>query len=165
MEKALDLQSANGTNKGNLMPKETSATTSPFVSAQPLKSLDNIPYPEGVHGTERALNEVSTPVGFRYDRDFLLQFKEVCKGKPPHLNTYGLIDPLDPAALSRLRLGSRRKPAVLVQHPTEPGANPVSQSDSQNRDHGHTGKPGVSEISLKTSGAAPKKKKRSNRPE
>ncbi|KAL1719721.1 hypothetical protein EV715DRAFT_251035 [Schizophyllum commune] len=52
-------------------------------------------------------------VTYRYDRDFLLQFMEVCKEKPdrmPPLDAIGL-EPMGPADFAMSRGGSHRKPS------------------------------------------------------
>jgi len=57
-----------------------------------------------------------------FDRDFLLQFMSICKGKPATLDNIGLdpANPLDQASLSRTRGGKGR-------HRTSSGAIPPSR--------------------------------------
>jgi len=82
---------------------------SALSTARHIETLDAIKYPEGIQSPRPELNENSKPGRFRYDRDFLLQFREICKDKPPNmppLDAIGL-EPVDPS-LMMARGGSGR---------------------------------------------------------
>ncbi|EAU91617.1 eukaryotic initiation factor 4F subunit P130 [Coprinopsis cinerea okayama7 len=81
---------------------------SALSTARNLESLDSIKYPEGIQSPKPELNENAKPGRFRYDRDFLLQFREVCKDRPPNLPPLDAIglEPIDPSALHITRGGS-----------------------------------------------------------
>ncbi|KAI9509556.1 eukaryotic translation initiation factor 4G1, eIF4E-binding domain-containing protein, partial [Russula earlei] len=74
-----------------------SNTASPLPSAlataRHIEDINRITYPQGIKGPEVELN-VNTQKGkFRYDRDFLLQFMNICKEEPdnlPPLDVIGL---------------------------------------------------------------------------
>lgn len=71
------------------------ASTAPsaLTTAKPIEDLTSVAYPESVKPQRTELNVNGEPGKFRYDRDFLLQFMEVCKDKPdtlPPLEEIGL---------------------------------------------------------------------------
>ncbi|KAH6913934.1 hypothetical protein BKA70DRAFT_1383662 [Coprinopsis sp. MPI-PUGE-AT-0042] len=86
---------------------------SALATARSLDTLEGIKYPEGIHSPKAELNEHAKPGRFRYDRDFLLQFKEICKDRPPNLPPLDAIglEPIDQAALMMSRGGSGRRGA------------------------------------------------------
>ncbi|KAL4079179.1 ARM repeat-containing protein [Scleroderma citrinum] len=68
---------------------------SAFITARKIDRLDKIKYPDGIRGPKAQLNRNAEDGKFRYDRDFLLQFMAVCRGKPPNL------PPLEALEISR----------------------------------------------------------------
>jgi translation initiation factor 4G len=83
---ALDVKSATQTSSAP-------STPSALSSAKPIDDLDSVDYPSTVKPQRAELNANSSPGKFRYDRDFLMQFMEVCKDKPetlPSLEEIGL---------------------------------------------------------------------------
>ncbi|KAL7413467.1 eukaryotic translation initiation factor 4G1-domain-containing protein, partial [Mrakia frigida] len=86
---ALDLSSV----AGDVQPPLPSAVAQSLQSARFISEPNSTTYPEGIQSPRPELN-ASAPAGkFRYDRDFLLQFMEVCKEKPeslPPLESIGL---------------------------------------------------------------------------
>ncbi|KAG8745160.1 hypothetical protein FRC10_008613 [Ceratobasidium sp. 414] len=88
----LDLSSAQG--------NRSAAPPSALASARIIEDLNAVPYPETIRTPNPDLNIAATPGKFRYDRDFLLQFMNVCKEKPdslPPLDAIGL-EPGDQSA-------------------------------------------------------------------
>ncbi|KAI0326358.1 ARM repeat-containing protein [Cubamyces sp. BRFM 1775] len=75
--------------------KPTSASTpgleeddkrpSAMATARAIRDISSIEYPEGVKGPKPELNDLGRQGRFRYDLDFLLQFKDVCTMKPDSL--------------------------------------------------------------------------------
>ncbi|KAG9120183.1 hypothetical protein FRC07_004418, partial [Ceratobasidium sp. 392] len=81
----LDLSSAQG--------NRSAAPPSALASARIIEDLNAVSYPEAIKTPNPDLNIAATPGKFRYDRDFLLQFMNVCKEKPdslPPLDAIGL---------------------------------------------------------------------------
>ncbi|CAE6375738.1 unnamed protein product, partial [Rhizoctonia solani] len=81
----LDLTSAQG--------NRSAAPPSALASARIIEDLSAVQYPETIKTPNPDLNIAATPGKFRYDRDFLLQFMNVCKEKPdslPPLDAIGL---------------------------------------------------------------------------
>ena len=71
------------------------APGSSLSSAHPITDLKLVSYPDSVKSSNPDLNVNAKPGKFRYDRDFLLQFMEVCKEKPeqlPSLEAIGMTD-------------------------------------------------------------------------
>lgn len=69
------------------------STPSALGTAKPIEDLASVEYPESVKPQNANLNATSEPGKFRYDRDFLMQFMEVCKERPeslPPLEEIGL---------------------------------------------------------------------------
>ncbi|KAI0302331.1 hypothetical protein B0F90DRAFT_1627403 [Multifurca ochricompacta] len=77
------------TINSNIAPSLPSA----LATARHIEDINRITYPEGIKSPKVELN-VNTQKGkFRYDRDFLLQFMNICKEKPdnlPPLDVIGL---------------------------------------------------------------------------
>ncbi|KIO16755.1 hypothetical protein M407DRAFT_33582, partial [Tulasnella calospora MUT 4182] len=75
-------QSGVSTQLPSLTPKLHSA----LASARKIDDLDSVRYPEGIKTPNVELNQGQTKGGkYRYDRDFLLQFMQICKDKPDNL--------------------------------------------------------------------------------
>ncbi|KAH9003169.1 hypothetical protein EDB86DRAFT_2799935 [Lactarius hatsudake] len=100
------------------IPQSTSTSTTPralpsaLATARHIEDLNRITYPEGIKCPKVELNVNAQDGKFRYDRDFLLQFMNVCKEKPdnlPPLDVLGL-KPWD-VSLSKPRGGSGRNRA------------------------------------------------------
>lgn len=73
--------------------KTPSRAAASLTKAQPISDLTSITYPESAQAPQPALNSDAQNGKYRYDRDFLLQFAEVCKEKPeslPNLEDIGL---------------------------------------------------------------------------
>ncbi|KAH9976149.1 eukaryotic translation initiation factor 4G1, eIF4E-binding domain-containing protein, partial [Lactifluus volemus] len=61
------------------------ACPSVLATARYIEDINCITYPEGIKCPKAELN-INTQKGkFRYDRDFLLQFMNICKEKPDNL--------------------------------------------------------------------------------
>ncbi|KAG8997581.1 hypothetical protein FRB93_014039 [Tulasnella sp. JGI-2019a] len=59
---------------------------SALANAHVIRDLDKITYPKWIKTPDAELNEYAMQSGkFKYDRDFLLQFMEVCKERPDRL--------------------------------------------------------------------------------
>ncbi|KAI9441620.1 hypothetical protein H4582DRAFT_1933815 [Lactarius indigo] len=88
----LNLQTAISSNIPPALP-------SALATARHIEDINRIIYPEGIKSPKIELN-VNTQKGkFRYDRDFLLQFMNICKEKPDHLPPLDVIglEPSDTA--------------------------------------------------------------------
>ncbi|KAI9465254.1 hypothetical protein BJY52DRAFT_1114117 [Lactarius psammicola] len=88
----LNLQTAITSNIAPALP-------SALATARHIEDINRITYPEGIKSPKVELN-VNTQKGkFRYDRDFLLQFMNICKEKPDHLPPLDVIglEPSDTA--------------------------------------------------------------------
>lgn len=77
---ALDLSGA-----GAAQPPLPSAVAQSLQTARFISEPNATAYPEGIRSPLPELNAAAPPGKFRYDRDFLLQFMEVCKEKPESL--------------------------------------------------------------------------------
>ncbi|KAI9441597.1 eukaryotic translation initiation factor 4G1, eIF4E-binding domain-containing protein [Lactarius indigo] len=64
---------------------------SALATARPIEDLDRISYPEGIKNPMAELNVNAQKGKFRYDRDFLLQFMNICKEKPDNLPLFDMI--------------------------------------------------------------------------
>ncbi|QRW12604.1 eukaryotic translation initiation factor 4G [Ceratobasidium sp. AG-Ba] len=72
---------------------QIAAPPSALASARIIEDLNAVSYPEAIKTPNPDLNIAATPGKFRYDREFLLQFMNVCKEKPdslPPLDAIGL---------------------------------------------------------------------------
>ncbi|KAG8733136.1 hypothetical protein FRC10_000406, partial [Ceratobasidium sp. 414] len=81
----LDLNSDQG--------KPRAAPPSVLASARVIEVLNAVSYPEAIKAPNPDLNVAAMPGKFRYDREFLLQFMDVCKERPdslPPLDAIGL---------------------------------------------------------------------------
>ncbi|KAG8949387.1 hypothetical protein FRC04_008622 [Tulasnella sp. 424] len=66
----------------------TPGLPSALASARKIDDLDSVKYPEGIKSPSVELNQGQTQGGkYKYDRDFLLQFMQVCKDKPDNLSS------------------------------------------------------------------------------
>ncbi|KAH9022415.1 eukaryotic translation initiation factor 4G1, eIF4E-binding domain-containing protein, partial [Lactarius hengduanensis] len=65
--------------------------TSALATARPIEDLNRISYPEGIKYPKAELNVNAQKGRFRYDRDFLLQFMNICKEKPDNLPLLDMI--------------------------------------------------------------------------
>ncbi|WVQ80835.1 hypothetical protein IAT38_002942 [Cryptococcus sp. DSM 104549] len=86
---ALDLK-ASSPSLSNDVP---TASISALGSARPIDDLASINYPSTLKSPNPQLNVGAEPGKFRYDRDFLMQFMNVCREKPeslPPLEEIGL---------------------------------------------------------------------------
>ncbi|EPT00360.1 hypothetical protein FOMPIDRAFT_1083084, partial [Fomitopsis schrenkii] len=61
-----------------------------FATAQSIRDLGSITYPEGIKNPKE-LNANVTHGRFRYDREFLIQFRHVCTGRPESLRSLDAI--------------------------------------------------------------------------
>ncbi|CAG8488138.1 4877_t:CDS:2 [Acaulospora colombiana] len=84
----------------------------PLSSARIIDDLNSVQYPAHIKSPNPELNVNSDPGKFKYDRNFLMQFMEVCKEKPtnlPTLDAVGMEEPKDDKkGGSRPRPGSQR---------------------------------------------------------
>ncbi|KAG9043105.1 hypothetical protein FS837_010034, partial [Tulasnella sp. UAMH 9824] len=68
-------------------PPLTPGLPSALASARKIDDLDSVSYPEGIK-TPVEMNQGQTKGGkYKYDRDFLLQFMQICKDKPDNLSS------------------------------------------------------------------------------
>ncbi|KZV97854.1 eukaryotic initiation factor 4f subunit eIF4g, eIF4e-binding domain-containing protein, partial [Exidia glandulosa HHB12029] len=63
----------------------TPGPMSALATARIITDINQIQYPENIKSPRIELNMNAKEGRFRYDRDFLMQFMEVCKEKPDHL--------------------------------------------------------------------------------
>ncbi|KIK97976.1 hypothetical protein PAXRUDRAFT_742412 [Paxillus rubicundulus Ve08.2h10] len=88
----------------------SAAPLSALATAKNIERLQDVEYPEGVRSPREDLNKDAKDGKFRYDRDFLMQFMQLCKEKPlnlPPLDILG-IEPVDQASFNMTRGGSGR---------------------------------------------------------
>ncbi|KIY45095.1 ARM repeat-containing protein [Fistulina hepatica ATCC 64428] len=110
----MDLQVSRRTAKGHVEAPLQSA----LATARAIEDLTAVAYPEGIKSPDAKLNVNATHGKFRYDREFLIQFMEICKDRPENmleLHSIGL-DPNDQPFqnFSTTRGGSgRRAPTHL----------------------------------------------------
>jgi translation initiation factor 4G len=74
-------------------PASSAAVAQSIQSAKFVSEPNAVTYPEGISSPKPELNQQAVGGKFRYDREFLLQFMEVCKEKPeslPPLESIGL---------------------------------------------------------------------------
>ncbi|PLW32456.1 hypothetical protein PCASD_17953 [Puccinia coronata f. sp. avenae] len=99
------------------IPGETMTPSLPSAlsSARKIEDLGKVSYPENIKSPRSELNPDATTGKFRYDRAFLLQFMEVCKGKPvqlPDLDSIGMVDAhntgMNPMSRTQSTGGQRR---------------------------------------------------------
>ncbi|KAI0079837.1 hypothetical protein K474DRAFT_1658664 [Panus rudis PR-1116 ss-1] len=96
---------------------------SALATARAIDDLGRVPYPEGIKSPKVELNVNAKEGKFRYDRDFLLQFMQICKEKPDNLPPLDLlgIEPQAEGAHPISRGGSnRRTPSVSGMGPPAP---------------------------------------------
>ncbi|KAG6382037.1 hypothetical protein JVT61DRAFT_671 [Boletus reticuloceps] len=86
---------------------------SALATARNIERLQDIEYPEGVRSPREDLNKDAKDGKFRYDRDFLMQFMQICKEKPPHLPPLDIlgIEPVDQSTFSSMTRTSFGTPA------------------------------------------------------
>lgn len=104
----------SATSKPGLPPSLPSA----LATARAIDNLDRIQYPNGILSPKPELNAGASNGKFRYDREFLLQFMDICTEKPDSLPTLDAIG-LEPVsnesnfANNRARGGNRPPPPNL----------------------------------------------------
>lgn len=89
------------TKTAGLSEETITAPGSALSQARIIEDLSAITYPNAIKSPDASLNQAAKPGKFRYDRDFLLQFMEVCKEKPeqlPSLEQLGMTDEGPPSA-------------------------------------------------------------------
>lgn len=108
----LDLTSTKATSIPASLP-------SALLSARNIDNLNSISYPENIKSPRPDLNADAAPGKYRYDRDFLMQFMQVCIEKPEHLPNLEAIGMVDAGADSGMRSnfaggasGGRRTPSM-----------------------------------------------------
>ncbi|KAH7329845.1 eukaryotic translation initiation factor 4G1, eIF4E-binding domain-containing protein [Rhizoctonia solani] len=82
----LDLTSAQG--------NRSVASPSTLASARMIEDLNAVSYPKSIKPPNPNFTFAVTPGKFRYEREFLLQFRNVCREKPdslPDLDAIGLV--------------------------------------------------------------------------
>ncbi|GAA5836095.1 hypothetical protein JCM11251_007368 [Rhodosporidiobolus azoricus] len=102
---AVDATDANATASTSTAP-----SSAQIAAARPISDLSAVSYPENVKAPSAELNVGAEPGKYRYDRDFLLQFLQVCTAKPdslPNLADIGMVDDGAPTR-STSGFGSRR---------------------------------------------------------
>ncbi|KIJ15597.1 hypothetical protein PAXINDRAFT_169050 [Paxillus involutus ATCC 200175] len=88
----------------------SAAPLSALATAKNIERLQDVEYPDGVKSPREDLNKDAKDGKFRYDRDFLMQFMQLCKEKPlnlPPLDILG-IEPVDQTSFNMTRGGSGR---------------------------------------------------------
>ncbi|KAG0146045.1 hypothetical protein CROQUDRAFT_133344 [Cronartium quercuum f. sp. fusiforme G11] len=129
------------------------ALPSALSSARKIEDLGQVSYPENIQSPRPDLNAEAAPGKFRYDRAFLLQFMEVCKGKPtqlPDLDSIGLVESQPGSMMSSMSRtqsasGQRRNPGQLPpsgRGPLTP-SGPGSMSGMMGGAGGMPGRAGV----------------------
>ncbi|KAF9501372.1 hypothetical protein BDN71DRAFT_1501095 [Pleurotus eryngii] len=63
----------------------------PVAAARRIEDLDGVHYPNGIASPNTELNRYARAGKFKYDRNFLLQFKAVCTEKPTKMRTICII--------------------------------------------------------------------------
>lgn len=97
---------------------------SALTTARPIEDIASIVYPGTLKSPKPQLNIDSEPGKFRYDREFLMQFMNVCREKPddlPNLEEIGLeADSSSGFGTTRSQRGSRNStgPSSRSQPPT-----------------------------------------------
>ncbi|GAA5915865.1 hypothetical protein JCM8208_003936, partial [Rhodotorula glutinis] len=103
---------------GTEPPASSGPSSSQIDAARPITDLDKVEYPEGSKAPSAELNAGAEPGKFRYDREFLLQFMQVCQAKPdklPNLGDIGMVDdgaPQRGGSFGGSRRGQMGPPAV-----------------------------------------------------
>nr|ODN97506.1 translation initiation factor 4G [Cryptococcus depauperatus CBS 7855] len=93
---ALDLSPSSPSIGG----ETTSVSATVLNSARPIEDINAITYPISLKSPKPELNANAVPGKFRYDRDFLMQFMNVCREKPESL------PPLEEIGLEAMDTGS-----------------------------------------------------------
>ncbi|EGF99712.1 Hypothetical protein MELLADRAFT_94139 [Melampsora larici-populina 98AG31] len=107
--------------KVNATGETMSPLPSALSSARKIEDLGQVSYPENIKSPHPDLNAEAAPGKFRYDRAFLLQFMEVCKGKPtqlPDLDSIGMVDSqsgsMNPMSRTQSMGGQRRNTGQMT---------------------------------------------------
>ncbi|KAH9813231.1 hypothetical protein DFH28DRAFT_364266 [Melampsora americana] len=107
--------------KVNAAGETMSPLPSALSSARKIEDLAQVSYPENIKSPHPDLNAEAAPGKFRYDRAFLLQFMEVCKGKPtqlPDLDSIGMVDSqsgsMNPMSRTQSMGGQRRNTGQMT---------------------------------------------------
>ncbi|KAF8271191.1 eukaryotic translation initiation factor 4G1, eIF4E-binding domain-containing protein [Lactarius quietus] len=98
------------------------ALPSALATARHIEDINHITYPEGINTPKAELNVNNQNGKFLYDRDFLLQFMNICKEKPDNLPPLDVIG-LDPRAMPRGGTSRNRTPSGM---PPPVNARPAS---------------------------------------
>lgn len=95
-EPASATKPAEETSKTPQTPAEVTASTNESLkTAKAIENLKDVQYPESVSSSRAELNENATPGQYFYEREFLLQFMNVCRERPdalPSLEAIGMAD-------------------------------------------------------------------------
>lgn len=103
---------------GTEPPASSGPSSAQVDAARPITDLDKVEYPEGTKAPSAELNAGAEPGKYRYDREFLLQFMQVCQAKPdklPNLADIGMVDdgaPQRGGSFGGSRRGQMGPPAV-----------------------------------------------------
>ncbi|KAM0793777.1 hypothetical protein ACM66B_001195 [Microbotryomycetes sp. NB124-2] len=89
--------SASATPSSAAATAEDKAKTgpSPLATARPIDNLNAVSYPDNIKSPRAELNADAQPGKYRYDREFLMQFMNVCVERPenlPNLESIGMVD-------------------------------------------------------------------------
>ncbi|KAI0669629.1 eukaryotic translation initiation factor 4G1, eIF4E-binding domain-containing protein [Trametes maxima] len=125
-----------------------------FSAARPIEDFDGVKYPPGIRGPKPELNMDAKPTKFRYDRDFLLQFRDVCKETPGPslpLEALGLLRECDvgPEKLfyfARLRIANPLSPKPVAHPDTSANSGPIARIARNRRRKGRPASQGSPEI-------------------
>lgn len=106
----LDLTHANASSTA---PPPTPGAA--LKTAVPIADLDSVSYPSSIQSPRPDLNAGAEPGKYRYDRDFLLQFMDICRERPeqlPSLEAIGMAEAdgsaFTPGQSARLGNAARR---------------------------------------------------------
>ncbi|KAF4563223.1 hypothetical protein EYR40_007068 [Pleurotus pulmonarius] len=122
----------------------------PLATACYIEDLNSVRYPSGIANPKTELNTYSQPGKFKYDRNFLLQFKAVCTEKPEKMRTICFISTiagLQPCSLHDSQtacyaaVNRPKKKGTKTTHAREGSAKP---NNASTRDAGSSGHPASS---------------------
>lgn len=111
-------------SKGATAPSPSSAPSSAaLAAARPIEDLNAVSYPDNIKSPRAELNADAQPGKYRYDREFLMQFMQVCTEKPdalPNLESIGMVDAGAEAGSSRGAFGAGQRRSSAMGPPAVP---------------------------------------------
>ncbi|KZT72260.1 hypothetical protein DAEQUDRAFT_705318 [Daedalea quercina L-15889] len=102
-------------NKPISQPDSSALATGRFI-----EDLSSVSYPEGIKSPSVELNASARRGKFRYDRDFLMQFMQICKDKPDNLPPiyYMCLEPSEQGAGTPTSYGGLQRPFAMDPPPS-----------------------------------------------